>query len=308
MTDFTPDGTPKNGSGPLPDDAAGLAHIRLVVTDLDGTLLATDKSISPQNRAAIERLRAQGIAFTIASGRMSQILASYVHELGITVPVIACNGAKIFDPVQDKVLDHCFLDAVAAESLLDFSARHGLDYLAFGMADVHYAPDSRRVQHYRNYNEIAVRTGVPPVPLIPFGNDPAGEHRALARAGLLKILVAERRGGDIPLALQHIAGFASIYPEVSEPNIIDVLPIAANKGRALERIARELGIALSDVCVFGDYENDISMMQVAGHSFAMANAVESVRRTATYLTDSNDEHGFATAIDRYILKKKETSQ
>ncbi len=291
---------PNHSGSPMPGEP-NLAHIRMVVTDLDGTLLASDKSVSPENLAAIARLHEQGVLFSFASGRMSQILAAYVRQLGVTAPVIACNGAKIFDPADGRVLHHIFLDPDEAEALLNFAWRHDLDCLGFGMDSVHYVAGSKRVQHYRNYNRIAARTGVPPVALIPFGRDRAGEHRALAQAGLLKILVAERSGGDIALALQHLSGSSRIYPEVSEPAIIDVLPMAANKGAALETIARDLGLALADVCVFGDYENDLSMMRKAGFSFAMANAVDSVKQAASALTGSNDEHGFATAVERLIL-------
>jgi len=271
--------------------------VRLVVSDLDGTLLSTDKSISSQNLAAIKRLRDHGIAFTFASGRMSQMLEAYVSQLSVTIPIISCDGAKIIDLMSNRVLYSQFLDAREAEDLLDFAADCGMDYLAFTMDKVYLTEDSIRTRNFAAYNDIAIQNSTEPMPLYVFNHD----HREIAENGILKILIAEKNGTDLDQVRQHIAASRQIYAEMPEDNLIDVLQIGTSKGAAVARLANELGISLANVCVIGDYLNDISMLQVAGYSIAMGNAQEEVKKVAMVLTETNDHNGFAKAIEQYVL-------
>jgi Cof subfamily protein (haloacid dehalogenase superfamily) len=271
--------------------------VQLVVSDLDGTLLSTDKSISAQNLAAIDQLRQRGIAFTFASGRMSQMLEAYVNQLAVNIPIIACDGAKVIDLTSNHVLHSQFLDAREAEDLLDFAARSGMDYLAFTMDKVYLTKDSIRTRNFTAYNDIAIQNSTEPLPIYIFNHD----HREIAENGILKILIAEKYGTDLDQVRQHIAASRQIYAEMPEDNLIDVLQIGTSKGAAVARLADYLGIRLANVCVIGDYLNDISMLQVAGYSIAMGNAQEEVKKVAMVLTETNDHNGFAKAIEQYVL-------
>lgn len=271
--------------------------VRMVVTDLDGTLLSSAKTISVENLAAIRKLQERGVVVTFASGRMSQMLEAYVRQLSLDVPIIACDGAKIIDVAKGDTLYHNFLDAAEAEDLMDFACRNEMDYVAFTMEKVYFVLNSNRVQNFINYNTIAIQIGAEPMPLYWFDND----HAEIAQAGILKILIVEKSGRDIELATQHIAASKLIYADSPEENVIDILPVGTSKGEAVSRLAAILNIDLNDVCVFGDYLNDISMMQAAKYSVAMANAVEDVKKAAMVLTESNDNNGFAKAIEQYIL-------
>jgi Cof subfamily protein (haloacid dehalogenase superfamily) len=272
-------------------------NVRLVVTDLDGTLLSSDKTISPENLAAVRKLQDRGIIFTFASGRMSQMLEAYVKQLSLDVPIIACDGAKIINVASGEILHHQFLDADEAEDLLDFASANQMDYVAFTLEKVYFSPGSKRTRNFIAYNEIAVQIGTDPMPLYWINND----HHEIAQAGILKILIVEKSGSDLDRATRHIAACSQIYAEMPELNVIDILEVGTSKGDAVSRLARMLQIDLSEVCVFGDYLNDISMMQAARYSFAMANAVEEVKDAAMALTESNDNSGFAKAIEQYIL-------
>lgn len=271
--------------------------VQLVVSDLDGTLLSPDKTISEQNLAAIQRLREQGIAFTFASGRMSQMLEAYASQLSVDIPIIACDGAKIVDVATQSVLYSQFLDAREAEDLLDFAAVNKMDYLAFTQDKVYLAKDSNRVKNFMDYNEIAIRNSTEPMPLYVFNDD----HRTIADYGILKILVVEKNGTDLDRVRQHIASSRKIYAEMPEDNLIDVLEAGTSKGAAVARLADHLGIRLENVLAIGDYLNDISMLEIAGYSIAMGNAAEEVKKVAMALTETNDRNGFAKAIEQFVL-------
>lgn len=271
--------------------------VRLVVTDLDGTLLSSDKSISEQNLAAINQLRQHGIAFTFASGRMSQMLEAYVSQLSVNIPIIACDGAKIIDIASNNVLYSQFLDAREAEDLMDFAAMSGMDYLAFMMDKVYLTEDSIRIRNFSAYNDIAIANSTEPMPIFVFNHD----HREIAENGILKILVVEKNGSDLDKVRQHIAASRQIYAEMPEDQLIDVLEIGTSKGAAVARLADHLDISLANVCAIGDYLNDISMLQIAGYSIAMGNAAEEVKKVAMVLTETNDHNGFAKAIEQFVL-------
>ena len=103
-------------------------NIRLVMTDMDGTLLNSEKRVSPRTRAVIDRMRERGIGFAVCTGRIPTMVEFYLKDLEITIPIVAANGAIVWDPQRGEALYGKPIDPDQAEALMDFCLEHHMDY------------------------------------------------------------------------------------------------------------------------------------------------------------------------------------
>lgn len=272
-------------------------RIKLIVCDLDGTLLDSRKQISRASLAAIEKARAKGVFVTICSGRVHQMLYAYSRELDIRGPLIAANGAAILDTRNGEMLYRQVIDPADALPLLRFCEQNGMDYAALAAKGSYFSRGSVRIRRFEQYNLIAEADGLPPVPLFFFD----GDYGPALSDEIYKILIYELREEREKAALGFIATRRGLDWTSSEKGLLDVSAAGVSKGGAVRRIAAMLDIPLSQVCVFGDYCNDISMMEAAGLPIAMGNADPSVKKAALAVTAGNDEDGVARGIEEYIL-------
>ena len=264
--------------------------IRLLICDIDGTLVRHDKSLSDANIAAAGRLMKAGVAMSLISARPMSGMHWLAGTLGIDGPIGAFNGGTLFDrngitaPPQR-------IDPQVAARLLDLLDASGIDSWLFA-DDQWYARDA----------------GNPHVPreILSSGRHPSlrGDLAALIDhadkivgvsddAALLK----ETEAKAIALA----AGKATIA--LSQPYFLDITALRANKGDGVAAIAAAAGVPLEQVAVIGDMANDLPMFARAGLSIAMGQAPDKVRAAADWVTASNEEDGVAQAIDRLIAER-----
>lgn len=275
--------------------------IRLILTDMDGTLLSPDLTVSPSNRQAILDARAAGVETAIATGRLDLLVLDYVRQLDIRLPVVSCNGALIRDCSTGEIVHMKSVPADSAEAVLELCLELGIDALAYAPDAVYHPRYSRRVSFFNDYNRLAAAGGTPPVPLHAYDRS---DVRAIAAAGVFKIFLARLRDGDIEQAARRIrAEVPDIGTVNSVGDSLDVMHAEVSKGEALRILAAHAGLTPSQVAAFGDSENDVSMFEAAGVSFAMGNARPDVRAAATHVTASNREDGFAEAVRRHILRE-----
>lgn len=272
-------------------------RIRLIVCDLDGTLLDSCKQISRASLAAIEKAREKGVFVTICSGRVHQMLYAYSRELDIRGPLVAANGAVVLDTRNGEMLYRKIIDPAAALPLLEFCEQNKMDYAALAESGNYFSSDSARIWRFEQYNRIAEAAGFPPARLYSFD----GGHGQVLSDEIYKILIYELREERENAARGFIGGCGGLGLTSSEKGLLDVSAAGVSKGDAVRRLAAALDIPLQQVCVFGDYFNDISMMRAAGLSIAMGNAHQEVKEAALAVTTSNDEDGVARAIEEYIL-------
>lgn len=262
--------------------------IQFLLSDIDGTLLRPDHSLSQANIEAIGQLRAAGIHFTLASSRPPRAMRQQIEALGIDLPTVAFNGGLITNPDGSVLSAHRIPEAAAVTSLAMF-ADH--DCAVWVFADDQWFlldPNGAYVDHERH------TLGYDPIQVVSF--DPYLDRvdkivAASADLALLKRLEAQLN--------PHIAGLAQASR--SQVYYLDVNAVSANKGTALVTLAEHLGVSLAHTAVIGDGGNDVAMFHKAGLSIAMGQGEESVRSQADYVTGSNLEDGVATAIKRYIL-------
>ena len=265
------------------------AAIRLVISDVDGTLVRKDKSLSPQVIAAVQRLRAAGIPFTLISARPVSGVLPLIGPLGIDIPVAAINGGIIFRPDGSAIAEHR-IDPEVVRGMFDLAAEIAVDrwvfadgqWFASSLAGVH-------VEHER------VASNQAPVLRDDFGDlyDRADKVTFVSDdAPVLKDLAAR---GIALFGQRATIGQSQTY-------YLDVTDTRANKGDGVAELATMLGVDLAQVAVFGDMDNDLAMFARAGTSVAMGQAPENVRAAADFVSSSNEQDGVAHAIDAFVLK------
>jgi Cof subfamily protein (haloacid dehalogenase superfamily) len=271
-------------------------NIRLIVCDMDGTLLGSGKEISERNLEAIREARRKGVATTICSGRIHAMLGIYARQLALDVPFAAVNGGVIFDPVGRKILRQELLPREDAGLLFGFCKENGLDYCALGSEGGFFSPGSRCAKRFERYNRAASEVGAETIPLRLFDD---GHENAL-RTSLYKSLIYRDEGAEA-LIDGFLKTCKALRYTFSDAGVMDAVAAAVDKGRGVRQLARVMGVGKEEICVFGDYNNDLPMFGEAGLSVAMGNACEEAKDLADVVTSGNDDDGVAEAIRKYIL-------
>ncbi len=268
--------------------------IDLIAIDMDGTLLDPAHRITPRVKQAITRARQQGVQVVLASGRPISGLAPFLSELEISNDTdfcIACNGAVVQSVGSgQKVVefplsydDFVFCEQVSRDLGVHFQALDGKRLYTTNRDISPYTVLDSHLSHvplsYRRVEDIDPATVFVKLMLI---DTPDILDAAIAR---------------LPSALTD--RFAVLK---SAPFFLEVFDHRAGKGPSLKRLAEHLGIAAENVMAIGDQENDLTMLQYAGTSVAMGNAIDAVKRTAVHETTSNADDGVARAIERFVLR------
>lgn len=265
-----------------------MRNIRLVLSDVDGTLVTKDKQLTPATIAAVRRLDAAGIGFTVASSRPPAGFRSLVEPLNLRLPIGAFNGGTVLTP-QFEVLEEHFVAAEAAQTAVRMLAEFGAATWVF--ADGNWLvtdPASEYVAHEQR------TIGAAPMVVTAFG-------AALGRAG--KIVGASPdfdRLAACEQALQAALG-GSAQASRSQRYYLDITPAGLDKGSMVETLSRRLGIPTAAIATIGDMANDIPMFRRSGMGIAMGNATDEVKAAAAKVTASNEADGFALAMERFIL-------
>lgn len=267
-----------------------MSKFSLVVTDVDGTLVKTDKSLTPRAVAAVGRLHERGVAFSICSSRPPFGQRMLIAPLQLTLPFGGYNGGSIVNPdltpVEQKLLSvEAARDAVAMfeeRGVASIWVFTGGEWLIRDAAGDHV--------------DLEIHTIATPPTVVPNFD---GRLDAVS-----KIVGASKnhdRIADCVAAGQAtLAGRATVAR--SQAYYCDITPPGIDKGRLVDLLAEKLGVPRAEIAVLGDMGNDVQMFARAGFAIAMGNATPEVKALAQATTSSNDDDGFAAAIERYILE------
>ena len=272
---------------PVTGDTSG--DIRLVVADVDGTLLTPDKVLTPRARASVHAVVDAGIAFTITSGRPPSGMKMLIEALPLEQPISAFNGGLFVRPDLSIVRERRIpCDVVPA--VIDTLIRGGLDVWIY--TDTDWRVRSRHGPHV-DREEWTVK--FPPRVVAAFSD-------ALDR--VIKIVGVSDDAGAMARCVEHVQRTfdKQVSAALSQPYYLDVTHPAANKGEVVSVLSELLAIPPEHIATIGDMPNDVLMFERSGTSIAMANASADVQRAATLVTSSNTEEGFAKAMERLILR------
>lgn len=264
--------------------------IALVVSDVDGTLVTTDKRLTRATVEAVHRLDAAGIAFTLVSSRPPVGLKSLVSALGLRLPMGVYNGGGLVRPDLEPITQ-ATLPPDAAREAHDRLQAAGIDVWVF----------SRGTWHLRDpqgaYTDLECRTlGIEPevvcdlTLMLAEAAKIVGVSQDLERLARMEAELAQALGEG-----------ANVHR--SQAYYLDITPPGLSKGSAVAEIARRLGLGRERIACLGDAGNDVPMFRACGLSIAMGNAASEVRSAADETTASNDEDGFAEAIERLLAAR-----
>ena len=274
---------------------AAPSDIRLVVSDVDGTLVDHDKRLGPATIEAVARVRAAGIGFTIISARPPSGVRPIADALALDDPIGAFNGGTVFRRGGEVMEEHPVPEAVATgmlELARDTGAR-GSGASVWVFADGQWHADTLDNPHVPRERISADQE---PVILDDF-------TPIAGRAGKITFV------SDDPPVLARLLeeGRARFGEEatisLSQTYYLDVTALQANKGNGVEALARAAGIDLAEVMVIGDMPNDLPMLERAGLPVVMGQAPDELKAVAEWITASNDEDGVARALDRLLAER-----
>jgi Cof subfamily protein (haloacid dehalogenase superfamily) len=263
--------------------------IRLLISDIDGTLVTPDKVITPRALAAVNALEAAGIGFSVVSARPPRGMTKIVSTLSLRLPYAAFNGGSLVTR-DGGVISAERLSVEAARIILRGLAEREVEAWVF-------ADDSWRLRNLDGPEIGRERDTVGFGPMVV-----ADFEDVIDRIDKIVGVSddAQRLSAVEIEAAGWLAGRALV--QRSQAYYLDFTALNANKGHAVRAICEHADIAPHDTAVIGDMSNDIAMFQVAGLAIAMGQAPEAVKAQADVVTDPNTAEGFAQAIERFILK------
>jgi len=269
-------------------------HIRLVVSDIDGTLVPKSKTLSPATLEAARKLRAAGIALCLVSSRAPRGMEMFLGPLGIDTPRAGLNGGLVTAP-DGTILSQLSLEPSAVSAALDMLDVHKVDAWLFRGHDwLVHNPGAAYVAR----EQAVVQTA--PTVVSDFGAFHADVGKIMGSSTDYALL--ERMEIEIGAMLD---GSASVHR--SSDYYLDITHPDANKGYAAQELARSLGVDMSEVACIGDMSNDIPMLKVAGLAVAMGNGPDAVKEHAHFVTATNEQDGWALAMEQLILPRAPTA-
>lgn len=284
--------------------------IKLIASDMDGTLLNQTMQISAENIAAIKYAQSKGIEFMVATGRNRREALPPLKEAGLDCAMITLNGAQVYDK-SGQSLFSVPIPSDKATSLIDLFNEKDIYFELSTTNGIYSENISRRIDNFASYlaesmphltHKMAIAMTAARLEFLPV-NYIKDSHELIndEKIEILKMICFHPEGPTVLGPIAHeINGYGDLVVTSSGQNNIEINHIEAQKGIAVAHVAKERNISLSEVMTIGDNLNDISMLQLAGVSFAMGNGELEVKEAARYLTDTNLEAGVGKAIKRAI--------
>ena len=268
----------------------GTQTIAAVLADVDGTLVTKSKALTPRALEAVEELHERGVLFAITSGRPPRGMRMLVHPLEMRGPMAAFNGGIMVTPDM-TILDERTIPAEVAPAVIDAIQAHGLYAWIYRGAEW-YVTDPQAPHAARESSTVQF-----PPTLVP-------SYEGLLDRAVKIVGVSDDHDlvAQCEIAVQQEFGTHASASR-SQPHYLDVTNPYANKGIVVERMSYYYGIPLEQIATIGDQPNDVLMFERSGVSIAMGNASDEVQRQATFVTASNEDEGFAKAIEEFILPR-----
>ncbi|HCG75082.1 MULTISPECIES: Cof-type HAD-IIB family hydrolase [Staphylococcus] len=290
--------------------------IKLIATDMDGTLLNAAHEITPENQAAIKFAQEHGITVVIATGRAFYEANTPVAETDLKVPYICLNGAEVRDETFN-IMSTSHLNHSLVNKITTTLKKEDIYYQVYTNRGI-YTEDPQR--DLEIYIDIAERAGQKAdVEKIKNSIQKRIDNGTLKIVDnydkiedipgelIMKILAFDSDLGKIDLVGQELAKSPNLAVSSSSRGNLEITHSDAQKGIALATIAKQLGIDLENVMALGDNLNDISMLERVGYPVAMDNAAPEVKAVAKYVTDTNENSGVGKAIMKFLKDENQLS-
>ncbi|HNT02209.1 MAG TPA: Cof-type HAD-IIB family hydrolase [Bacillota bacterium] len=268
---------------------------KMLVTDMDYTLLNKEKRVSDRNREALRRAMEKGVHMVVATGRIYTSARIYAKLLGLDTPIIASNGALIKD--ASKTIFRDILSQDTVREMLRLCHKYGI-YCHFFTENTIYSEKLINVSlRYTEWNKYMGEEDQVKIRIVDDGE----EIIEAAKSEVLKAVVFDDDDEKIQKLRDGIMETGIVSVSQSMKHNLEVMNKGVTKGNAVRILAQLYGINREEVIAIGDNENDISMIEYAGLGIAMGNAEECLKRAADHVTGDYQEDGVAEAIEKFIL-------
>jgi len=267
---------------------------KLLVVDIDGTLLDSDGSISGKDKDALAKACHLGVQVSLSTGRASQACLGIIDQLSLDGYHIFFDGALVSNPKRGKEVYAQALNKEVVRQAIEFAHQHDLSLELYSATHYFAERETWSTDAHRQF------FGIEPN-IVDFAK--LWEHERIIKGGLV-VTNLEEASKARNLCLQfegslHLSWARTpAYPGI---DFINILAPEVSKGGALEALVSHLGISMSEVIAIGDGTNDISLLSMAGLAVAMGNAPDEVKAVADHITLDVDQSGVAAAITRFVL-------
>ncbi len=265
--------------------------MRLVGTDIDGTILPRSGLFSERTVAALGSLAGAGIPLVLATARPPRWVDSVAVQLGIAGEAVCANGAVFYDLATRTVIDHI---GMTEDSILEVVGilREALPGVVFGLETItglSLEPGFPARESNQPPREIALFERMDAV-------------RDLSGVKLLALLPGSHPDDMLKVAMPLVGHLLEpSHSSVTDP-LLELAPLGINKATGLARLAERHGVDPADVIVFGDAPNDVPMFEWAGTGYAVGNAHDAVKAVASHVTASVDDDGVAMIIEALVVE------
>lgn len=273
-------------------------NYKLIVTDMDGTVLGGDHKITEENMRALKEADERGVKVVFATGRFHDSAKEHVTFLEEVMPIVSSNGAIIKHPITNEVLYCNSIDKDISLKIVETLDNLDLSYQIY--------TDNEILQKYKTEEEKIkmqdfIKNTFSDKTEIVFKKDLKKDIKDL---NILKFNVVDfERPLLMKEARKEVEKIEGLEVTSSWNDNVEIMNAGSSKGSAVKFLCELLNIDKEEIIAFGDNYNDISMLEYVGMGVAMGNAEEDVKKIASYITESNTESGVAKAIDDLVLEK-----
>jgi Cof subfamily protein (haloacid dehalogenase superfamily) len=269
----------------------GASGIKLVIADVDGTLVPKEKILTKRAIDSVFRMRDAGIQFAVTSGRPPRGMAMLIDPLKLPSPIAGFNGGVVTQPDLKTVLRQNLLPQSVVDKVIPIISDHGLDVWVY--TDLLWYVRDVKAPHVARENWTVK---FEPTVVASFKEIPPRVAKIVGCSDDLEAVAKCEK--DVQAACGDTASAAR-----SQPYYLDVTHPKANKGEVVMMMSELLKVPTEHIATIGDMPNDVLMFVKGGMSIAMGQASPEVQKSATYVTTSSEDEGFANAMEKFILQQ-----
>lgn len=265
-----------------------MTDIKLVATDIDGTILKHDFTFNKEVKDCIKSLTKSGVKVVLVTGRMHSATDFVAEELGLTTPIVSYQGGLV--KYKNEILYEKNLDPQVAKEIIKWAKQNHVHINLYMDDQLYVEQDDEVIRRY---------TGERSAGFIVKSFD------ELELSRINKILAIDFENHQLVSEWQEYLSekFKDAYVVKSTPYFCEISHPEAKKSSAVEFLTEYFGLKKEEVLTIGDQNNDIELLKAGGIKVAMGNATEELKATAGYITDTVNNNGFVKAIEKFVLNK-----
>lgn len=268
---------------------------KIIVSDVDGTLINSDKKINDFDLEMIKKATKNNIGFTIATGRVHTAIKYLIKQLNITIPVSTLNGTVVVDSITGKTIKSHHIEKSTVKKALDIITNQGVNTYYYTSRSLYSTDINSLGYYYLDMND----------------NLPEDERVNLVEVkdicnltdeNIYKIVAKDEDNKNFDKIRKEISSLENVSFCSSWHDNIEIFSNKGSKGISAKEIAEYMNVDIKNVMVIGDQTNDLSMFETDAFKVAMGNAVDELKERADFVTDDNDNSGLGKAIEIFMKR------